>query len=136
MKKIAVNPFMMFHLREYIRKDKSMNRHDARVLWLLITCLWSGSFRIGELLAPTESGFVQNQSFIGRRLLRKVGDIEGRLEEFLVIRLIDPKESRSRNNFVDVELFSNSTFNCPGSALTKFMDRMSFPIAGDLPVFR
>ena len=127
---------MLFHLREHIRKDKTMNKHDARVLWLLITCLWAGSFRIGELLAPTETGFVQNQSFIGHRLLRKRGDIEGKFEDFLVIRLIDPKESRSRNSFVDVELFSNSTFYDPRSGLSKFMDRMSFPIAGDLPVFR
>lgn len=113
-----------------------MNRHDTRILWLLITCLWAGSFRIGELLAPTETGFVQNQSFIGLRLLRKKGDIEGKVEEFLVIRLIDPKESRSRNNFVDVELFSTDTFYDPRSALTKFMDRMDFPIDAELPVFR
>lgn len=136
-KKIAVHPGMLFHLREHLRKDKSRCRHDTRILWLLITFMWCGSFRVGELLAPTETGFVENQSFLGKRLLVKRGVVEGVMEEFLSVRLLDPKEARSRSNGgVDVELFSTNTFYDPGVALAKFRERMVFPIAPDLPVFR
>lgn len=44
---IAVDPRMLFFIREHIRRS-SWSRHNKRVIWLLCAFMWSGSFRIGE----------------------------------------------------------------------------------------
>lgn len=134
---IAVDPRMLFHLREHIRKSVTMNRHDQRVLWLLCSFMWNGSFRVGELLSPTEMGFVERQTLLGKRLFLKSGIVEGRVQEFLVVRLLDPKEARDKSRaLVDVEMFSCVGFYNPMEALQKFRERSLFPIDPDLPVFR
>lgn len=134
---ISVDPRMLFHLREHIRKSGSMSRHDKRILWLLCTFMWNGSFRIGELLPPTEMGFVERQTLLGKRLIMKSGMVEGRRQEFLVVRLLDPKESRDKSRaMVDVEMFSCPGFHNPLEALERFRERAEFPLDPDLPVFR
>ena len=134
---IAVDPRMLFHLREHIRKSGALSKHDKRVLWLLCSFMWNGSFRIGELLSPTEMGFVEKQTFLGKRLLMKSGMVEGRVQEFLVVRLLDPKEARDKSRaMVDVEMFPCVGFYNPMEALVKFRERALFPINPDLPVFR
>ena len=134
---IAVNPKMLFFIREHIRVSKALNKHDKRVLWLLCTFMWAGSFRIGELLAPTAKGFVERQTLLGRRLFIKKGLVGGVMREFLVVRLLDPKETRAKGKGqVDIEMFSLEAFYDPVGALVKFRERAVFPIDPDLPVFR
>ena len=134
---IAVNPKMLFFIREHIRMSRALNKHDKRILWLLCTFMWAGSFRIGELLAPTATGFVERQTLLGKRLLVKRGMVGGSMREFIVARLLDPKESRSRSKGqVDVEMFSMGGYYDPVEALGKYRERAAFPMDPNLPVFR
>ena len=134
---IAIDPMMLFHIREHLRKSKTLSKHDKRVLWLLCAFMWNGSFRIGELLSPTEMGFVERQTLLGKRLLMKSGMVEGRPQEFLAVRLLDPKEARDKSRaMVDIEMFPCSGFYNPVEALERFRQRAEFPIDKDLPVFR
>ena len=134
---IAVDPHMLLHIREVVRKDRVMSKHDKRAIWMLCCFMWNGSFRVGELLSSTEMGFVERQTLLGKRLLKKFGSWKGKKQEFLVVRLLDPKESREKSRaLVDVEMFSCESFHNPVEALSKFMERSLFPINPDLPVFR
>ena len=66
-----------------------------------------------------------------------VREVEGRRQEFLVVRLLDPKESRDKSRaMVNVEMFSCPGFHNPLEALERFRERAEFPLDPDLPVFR
>ena len=41
-------------------------------------------------------GFVERQTLLGKRLMVKKGNVGGQVREFLVIRLLDPKEARKK----------------------------------------
>lgn len=119
---IAVDPKMLFHIREHIRVSVAWSRHDKRVLWVLCCFMWSGSFKIGDIVSKDAM---------------KKGNVGGQTREFLVVRLLDPKEARKREKaLVDVEMFQVPNFYDPISALTKFRERARFALDPDLPVFR
>lgn len=67
----------------------------------------------------------------------KKGNVGGRIREFLVVRLLDPKEARKKDRaLVDVEMFQVDSFYDPIQALAKFRERARFDLDPNLPVFR
>ena len=135
-KRIAITVEMLIFMHDKLKHDKGLSDRDKRMVWTLFCFLFSGSFRIGELLAHSEHQFVEQQAFLGKRLLVKRGLVRGKQESFLVVKLINPKERRSGMKFVEVELFDIKSPYNPVRAFNKLTEKTNFLLSPDLPVFR
>ena len=138
-KRIAVTPKMLMGFWEDLkRKRKTWPQHDIRLYWMLICFLWSGSFRVSEMLAPTAAGFIEEETFCWNRLSEMSGAIAGSKARWLIVKLLRPKEHREGRGGINVELFElgPETRWCPVRALEKFKADCVLEINKDLPVFR
>ena len=138
-KRIAVTPKMLMSMFSHLYSLKyQWSLHDIRMTWALISCLWAGSFRSSELLAPSETGFVLEETFCWSRLSAKGGLVDGRWVNWFEIRLLRPKEHREgRANGVNIELFEIPQARwCPVAAIKAFKKDNVLGEAKDVPVFR
>ena len=136
-KRIAVTPRMLMAFREKLVSLKSSwSRHDRRAMWALITCLWSGSFRSSELLAPSAKAYIEEETFVWGRLENNTGMVEGTWTRWYGIHLLKPKEHRAGKEGVRVELFSIPAPWDPVLAMDKFRRDNKLGEESNLPVFR
>ena len=138
-KRIAVTPKMLMGFWEDLKsKRKLWPRHDVRLFWMLICFLWSGSFRVSEMLAPTSTGFIEEETFCWNRLSEMKGAIAGSEARWLIVKLLRPKEHREGRGGVNVELFElgPDTRWCPVRALEKFKKDCTLKREKEMPVFR
>ena len=136
-KRIAITPRMMviFKMRIF-ESRKSWPRHDRRALWALITWLWSGSFRCSELVAPTLTGFIGEETFTWKNMCEGSGKIDGVVTRWFTVRLLKPKEHRAGKAGVNIELFNITAPWNPVEAMDKFRKVNVHKEIGELPVFR
>ena len=137
-KRIAVTPAMLNRFWEKIVdfRSNSWSAHDRRTLWALVCFLWAGSFRISELLAPTQSGYVQDETFTWRHLKELRGNVEGVYTRWISVHLVKPKESRAGREGVNIEMFEVSALWNPVRALDKMKEDYALKPDPNLPVFR
>ena len=136
-RRIAVTPRMLVAFKQKILEMKdSWTQHDRRALWAIICCLWSGSFRSSELLAPTATGYLLEETFTWSKLEKHMDWVEGSRVAWYSILLLKPKEFRAGKNGVRVELFSIPAVWDPVQAINSFRRDNVFKEDKDLPVFR
>ena len=137
-KRIAVTPKMMLMIWEDLKKKTRWARHDRRVIWMLVCFLWAGSFRISEMLAPTASGFLEEETFTWERLKENVGKVGNEKITWIGVKLLKPKEFREGRGGVNVELFElgDSIRWCPVRAYKKFLEDCAWQGTSNTPVFR
>ena len=137
-KRIAVTPKMMLMIWEDLKKKTEWARHDRRVMWMLVCFLWSGSFRVSEMLSPTASGFLEEEAFTWARLSENRGKVGEENIVWLGVKLLKPKEFREGRGGVNVELFElgDSMKWCPVRAHRKFLEDCAWTRTKDSPVFR
>ena len=138
-RRIAVTPAMMTSMFLHLHSLKdTWNLHDLRMLWALLSALWAGSFRSSELLSPSESGFLQEETFCWKRLRERGGLVKGKWTNWFEIKLIRPKEFREgRANGINVELFEVPQSRwCPVTAMRAYMKDNILGEDENSPVFR
>ena len=136
-KRIAVTPKMLLAFRQKLVSLKSTwSRHDRRAMWALICCLWSGSFRSSELLAPSATGFIEEETFVWSRLEDNAGMVDGEWARWYAVHLLKPKEHRAGKEGVRVELFSIPAPWDPVEAINNFRRDNKLGEKNNLPVFR
>ena len=135
-KRIAVTPGMLRSMKMAVR-DSGWCQQDRRMFWLLLAFLWSGSFRISELLAPTETGFIGEETACWSRLSTGDSMICGKKIRWVAIKLLNPKEARSgRRNGVNIEMFDVASMWNPVEAMDKLMNCKQVDRSPDMPIFR
>ena len=136
-KRIAITPRMLISFKEKIFESrKTWPRHDRRALWALIAWLWSGSFRCSELLAPTLTGYIGEQTFTWQNMKENAGKIDGSMMRWFTVTLVKPKEHRAGKAGVNIELFNIVAPWNPVEAMDLFRKANIHGEKPGLPVFR
>ena len=86
-----------------------------RLLWVVCTFAFHGSFRIHELLSKDVNSFDETSTLLGKDVKLIKTKLDGTEEELLMVHLKSPKEEKLSRG-VRVELFSTGTFSCPVKA--------------------
>ena len=135
--RIAVTPAMMLNFKRVLAAS-DWSRHNKRVMWCLIAFLWSGSFRVSELLAPSQVGYIQEETFVWRKLSVEEGEVNGVRTKWVSVHLKNTKEMRRRNSHgVKIEMFNINRLPWnPWKALEDFRARSTIREEPDMPVFR
>ena len=138
-KRIAITPRMILSMKRRLLKlglEDNWSRHDRRAMWALIAFLWCGSFRSAELLAPTASGFLEEETFTWGRLGDNKAKLEGVKTRWYSVLLRKPKEFRAGKEGVKIELFDVPAAWNPVQAMDKFREDNVLGEEPGLPVFR
>ena len=137
LRRIAVTPRMLVSFwKKLLEMKAKWTRHDRRALWAVICFMWSGSFRSAEILCPSSSGFVEEESFCWNKLGDMKNTLEGSEVRWYAVHLVRPKEARAGKGAVKVELFDVDSIWNPVTAMDKYRrDNVHGEVAG-LPVFR
>ena len=136
-RRVAVTPRMLLLFKEkLIEKKKEWVRHDRRALWALICCLWAGSFRSSELLSPTTTGFITEETFTWGRMRDCAGLVDGAVTRWISVKLLKPKEFRAGREGVNVELFQVEAVWDPVEAMDQYRKDNIHREMSDMPVFR
>ena len=134
--RIPMTPDLMFHLKYKLSKSK-LPLPERRLMWVIATALFQGSFRIGELLSPTRSRFCPDTTLLSSNVKWETAYVSNKMVDLLKFRIKNPKESRGRKH-VDVEIFDlgpNCFYDCV-TAFRKWRDSSTLPCNPDLPLFR
>ena len=136
-RRIAITPRMLVLFKTKIYESrKTWPRHDRRALWALISWLWSGSFRCSELVAPTLTGYMGEETFTWRNMYEGAGRIDGKMTRWFTVKLLKPKEHRAGKAGVNIELFSVMSPWDPVEAMDQFRKVNIHKEQPELPVFR
>ena len=138
-KRIAITPRMILSMKRRLLKlglEDNWSRHDRRCIWLLITFLWAGSFRVSELLAPSQSSYLTEDTFTWGKLQEHSGNIGGKWTRWATVKLQRPKEMRAGRDGVNIEMFQVDAPWCPITALDHFRKVYKLDMDSGLPVFR
>ena len=133
--RIPMTPDLMFHLKLKLSRS-NLPVPERRLVWVIATTLFQGSFRVGELLSPTKKKFCPDSTLLGSDINWESATLGGRQVDLLKVRVKCPKETRG-HQVVDVELFdlSDCFYNCV-SAFRKWRGASSLPLDPNLPLFR
>ena len=134
--RVAMTPEMMWHLKVKLSKS-NLSIPDRRLIWVVSTAMFQGSFRIGELLSPTTTQFCPDSTLRARDVQDKVCVVGGKRVRMLMFNIRIPKECRG-NGSVDVEVFDlgKECFYSCIQAWEKWRASSKLEMDPDLPVFR
>ena len=107
---------------------------QKRLLWVICSLAFHGSFRIHELLSRDECSYDPTTTLLGKDVRLVQTKVEGKTEEILIIHLKNPKEDKLLKG-VNVELFATGTFSCPVEAWKKWQKASSVRTSPIKPVF-
>jgi len=120
---------MMLVLKTLISRS-SIGNHDKKLLWAISTIAFAGAFRIGELLAKSQSTFDPDFTLLARDIATSA-DKANKIT--LQVTLKCPKEARSAAPTV-VDIYQNDGPLCPVKAFLAWEKlKLREP---DLPLFR
>ena len=106
-----------------------------RLVWAVIVCGFSGSFRVHEMLSKKQSTFDPTSTLLAGDVgVQTLNGAEG-TTEVLKVKLKAPKEARLRHGVV-VDLFPTGSYLCPLQALQKYVKALPFCLADDQPIFK
>lgn len=132
MKRLAVTPEVMLLLKwELARSGWSLEK--KRLVWLVCTWLFNGSLRPGELLCPSTSKFIHDQTLNMKDVSLNKVSLDGVELELLVLRIKNPKEIRGQG-VVMVEMPAYEGFSCPVTAWRKYAKEAGRSVVEDRPV--
>ena len=121
-----------------IRKLLEINKMGVskkRLIWAICCIAFHGSFRVHELLSKDGLSFDPTTTLLGKDVRVLKVNVEGTMEEVLVIHLKNPKEDKLKVG-VNVELFATGTFTCPVAAWLKWQKASNMRPQALKPVFR
>ena len=113
----------------------SWSLEQKRLLWVVCTMAFHGSFRIHELLSKNVTCFDPTTTLLGNDVRLVNTKLDGKEEEILVVHLKSPKEEKLSQG-VRVELFSTGTFSCPVRAWKSWRILTKGSLCPTKPVFR
>lgn len=106
-----------------------------RLVWLVCSLAFNGSFRVHELLSRRPDEFDPTSTLLGRDVKFASNMVEGGVVRCAKLHLKAPKEVRLRQG-IFVDLFPTDSFLCPVTALAKYLHDPAMPIVEDRPFFR
>ena len=134
--RVAMTPELMFKLKLRLSKSR-LKIEDKRLIWVVCTLLFQGSFRVGELLAPTTTRFCPDSTLLGKHVIMEPTWVDDRHVDMLKFVLRKPKETKG-NASVTVEIFDlgPECFYNGMTAWHKWRAASTLQILPDMPVFR
>ena len=116
--KVPMSPGLMLVLREKI-KTSNMAPGDKCVVWAVVTCLYAGSLRAGEMLGDMEGQFDPENTMMEEDVTIKRARCEdGNWKRFVLARVKNPKELKGCRT-ISVEMFESDCFICPVRAVER-----------------
>ena len=134
--RLAVTVPVLILLKQAIKCKKEWSLSRKRLVWVVATLAFAGSFRIHELLSKDSETYDQTQTLLGSDVREIKTEIEGKKMNILVVYLKSPKEQKLAKG-VNVEIFPYSLkMFCPILAYTKWKEISSVKYILSKPVFR
>lgn len=132
--RVAMTPELLFHLKVRLSKSR-LSIPERRLMWVVATAMFQGSFRIGELLSPTTTQFCPESTLRGRDVEAKECSVGDNKVCMLMFNIRIPKECRG-NGSATVEIFDLDCFYSCVQAWRKWRACSKLDLDPDLPVFR
>ena len=115
--KKEVSPGLMKILREKIKRSTKMEREDKVTLWAVMSLLYYGSLRGGEVLGAKEDTFDPTTTLMNADVkIEQVATEPGKSTWMVAVRVRNPKELKGQQE-VTVECFATGGENCPVRAV-------------------
>ena len=131
-----MTPELLFHLKVRLSKSRYSVSY-RRLIWVVATAMFQGSFRIGELLAPTKTQFCPESTLRWKDVQWKECEVGGQKTDMVLFTLRSPKECRG-NGSVEVEVFNlgKDCFYNMLDAWRKWKACSKLELDPEMPVFR
>ena len=135
--RVPMTPELLLEFKKKLSKSR-LSIPDRRLVWVVATALFQGSFRVGELLAPSKTKYCPQSTLRSRDVKLTTCKIEGKNVDMLMISLRRPKEVKGSKHEVKVEVFDlgeECFYSCP-VAWKKWRASSKLELEEELPVFR
>ena len=106
-----------------------------RLVWVVATLAFSGSFRIHELLSHFKGRFDPTSTLLMKDIKINMKRDKGKVVKVLQVHLKSPKEAKGKEGVV-VDVFETNSYLCPVLAMNKYLVSLGFLPQADLPAFR
>ena len=134
--RIPITPELLYHIKAKLSKSHYKVAY-RRLIWVVASAMFQGSFRIGELLAPTSTQFCPESTLRNKDVQIKNCVVEGKSVEMLLFNIRSPKECQGKGS-VQVEVFDlgrECFFSCV-QAWKKWRNSTRLELDPEMPVFR
>ena len=116
--RLPVSPTILRILKLEIN-NSSFSKRDKRLIWLLCTLAFHGSFRIIELLSKTKGYFDPDFCLLGNNVILKPFIHNNTTVSVLTVSVKSPKTGRPNTTDI-VDVFPTNTDLCPVKAYSDF----------------
>ena len=133
--RVPITPDLMFHLKRKLSTSR-FSEPERRLIWVVSTAMFQGSFRINEILSPTTTRFCPESSLLTKDVKWESTYVNSQTVRLLKFNIKKPKETRGGQN-VPVEIFElKGCFYSCTEAWMKWRRSSSLPLEEGLPPFR
>ena len=135
--RVTITPELLFEFKKRLSKSK-MSVPNRRMIWVVVTALFQGCFRVGELVSPSKTQFCPDSTLRSQDVKITSCRVGGKEVSMLLVSLRRPKEARGKRQNVEVEIFDlgeNCFYSCP-RAWKKWRESSQLELVDSLPVFR
>lgn len=132
--RLAVTPATLKLIKHELKKS-NLPIIRKRLIWLVCTLAFNGSFRIGELLANDNMHYDPQTCLLGRDISVENWHKNGENTKLIKVWLKSPKELKFGKG-VMVEVFETNTEICPVAALEKWKKQSKSAMTSTKPAFR
>ena len=132
--RLAVTPATLKLIKHELKKS-NLSICRKRLVWLVCTLAFNGSFRIEELLSNDSLHFDPQTCLLGRDISIEKWHKDGENNKLVKVWLKSPKELKFGKG-VMVEVFETNTEICPVAALEKWKYLSKLAMTSTKPAFR
>ena len=130
--RIPVTPKLMLLIKKELGENTTI-KPNPLLLWSVSSLLFSGGFRIGELLAPNKTTFDPYCTLLGRDIKLKQEKYGSSTIETVQITLKTEKTNKSSKHTI-IDVYASEGHLCPVKAFKRWSRHN--PCDPDLPAFR
>ena len=113
----------------------SYSNEGKLIIWAIVTILWSGSFRVHEILARSQGEYDPQTTLMWEDVKEEKVCLDGTYITALSFRIKSPKIDRVGNGDF-IEIYETKLFNCLITAFRKWKDNSRVTWKLNLPVFQ
>ena len=132
--RLAVTPATLRLIKHELKKS-NWPIARKRLVWLVCTTAFNGSFRIGELLSQESTQYDPQTCLLGKDISVEQCNHNGENFKILKVWLKCPKELKFGKGIM-VEVFETKTELCPVAAYEKLKKVSKLALANSKPAFR
>ena len=118
--RLAVTPPILRIINEKVAEASWHQTRKAR-FWCTATLLFAGALRSAEILPDKIRSFKRDSTLMPQDLLVTTDQVDGKIIEFVKLKIKAPKEKKGCNRESWVEIFATGNFWCPVRALKEFL---------------